>query len=64
MASESGDLLQHPRRNLGNRFRSQAQKFTRLAASDTSREKENMAWALKKGEVKIEEEPQVLRSVL
>ena len=45
MASESGDLLQHPRRNLGNRFRSQAQKFTRLAVSDTSREEENMAWA-------------------
>ena len=45
MASESGDLLQHPRRNLGNRFRSQAQKFTRLAVRDTSREEENMAWA-------------------
>ena len=24
MASNSGDLLQHPRRNLGNRYRSQA----------------------------------------
>ena len=45
MASESGDLLQHPRRNLGNRYRSQAQKFTRLAAKDTSRAEENMAWA-------------------
>ncbi|MBT5255380.1 MAG: hypothetical protein HOL72_06415 [Euryarchaeota archaeon] len=45
MASESGDLLQHPRRNLGNRYRTQAQKFTRLAAKDTSRAEENMAWA-------------------
>ena len=45
MASESGDLLQHPRRNLGSRYRTQAQKFTRLAAKDTSRTKENMAWA-------------------
>lgn len=45
MASESGDLLQHPRRNLGNRYRTQAHKFARLAAKDTARAEENMAWA-------------------
>lgn len=43
--SESQDLLQHPRRNLGNRYRSTAQKFAKLAKDDPSRAAENMAWA-------------------
>ncbi len=43
--SESQDLLQHPRRNLGNRYRSTAQKFARLAKTDPDRAAENMAWA-------------------
>ena len=43
--SESQDLLQHPRRNLGNRYRSTAQKFAKLAKADPDRSAENMAWA-------------------
>ena len=43
--SESQDLLQHPRRNLGNRYRSTAQKFVKLAKADPARAAENMAWA-------------------
>ncbi len=43
--SDSRDLLQHPRRNLGNRYRSTAQKFAKLAKADPSRASENMAWA-------------------
>jgi len=43
--SESQDLLQHPRRNLGNRYRSTAQKFAKLAKADPERAKENMGWA-------------------
>lgn len=43
--SESQDLLQHPRRNLGNRYRSTAQKFAKLAKADPTRAAENMAWA-------------------
>lgn len=43
--SESQDLLQHPRRNLGNRYRSTAQKFAKLAKADPERAAENMAWA-------------------
>ena len=43
--SESQDLLQHPRRNLGNRYRSTAQKFARLAKKDPARATENMGWA-------------------
>ena len=43
--SESQDLLQHPRRNLGNRYRSTAQKFARLAKADPERSAENMGWA-------------------
>ncbi|HJM13641.1 MAG TPA: hypothetical protein QF641_04025 [Candidatus Thalassarchaeaceae archaeon] len=35
------DTLQHPRRSLGNRYRSQAEKFLRLAESD----KGNLSWA-------------------
>ncbi len=45
MVGESADLLQHPRRNLGNRYRTQAQKFVRLASKDPERFDENMAWA-------------------
>lgn len=45
MSGDNASLLQHPRRNLGNRYRSQAQKFTRLAAKDELRFEENMAWA-------------------
>lgn len=45
MVGESADLLQHPRRNLGNRYRTQAQKFVRLASKDPDRFDENMAWA-------------------
>ena len=40
--TESQDLLQHPRRNLGNRYRSTAQKFANLAKADPERAKENM----------------------
>jgi tetratricopeptide (TPR) repeat protein len=43
--TESRDLLQHPRRNLGNRYRSSAQKFARLAKQDPQRASENLAWA-------------------
>ncbi|MEC8519702.1 MAG: hypothetical protein VXY67_01900, partial [Candidatus Thermoplasmatota archaeon] len=43
--SNSQDLLQHPRRNLGNRYRSTAQKFANLARADPARAKENMGWA-------------------
>lgn len=42
---ESQDLLQHPRRNLGNRYRSTAQKFANLAKKDPARANENLAWA-------------------
>ncbi|HJM55198.1 MAG TPA: hypothetical protein QGI72_03015 [Poseidonia sp.] len=42
---DSQDLLQHPRRNLGNRYRSSAQKFANLAQKDPTRAKENYAWA-------------------
>jgi len=45
LSQDSGDLLQHPRRNLGNRYRSQAQKFVRLANMDESRFDDNIAWA-------------------
>lgn len=43
--TESQDLLQHPRRNLGNRYRSTAQKFANLAKADPERARENMDWA-------------------
>ena len=39
------DLLQHPRRNLGNRYRSQARKFLRLADKDSTRFNDNVSWA-------------------
>ena len=37
--------LQHPRRSLGDRHRSQAVKFLKLAESDKERTKENIGWA-------------------
>ena len=37
--------LQHPRRSLGDRYRSQANKFLKLAESDPSRQFENTSWA-------------------
>jgi tetratricopeptide (TPR) repeat protein len=43
--SDSQDLLQHPRRNLGNRYRSTAQKFAKLANADPQRSAENLGWA-------------------
>tara|TARA_B110000305_G_scaffold36735_2_gene36960 strand:+ start:1434 stop:2462 length:1029 start_codon:yes stop_codon:yes gene_type:complete len=45
MIGGNADLLQHPRRNLGNRYRTQAQKFARLASRDPDRFDDNMAWA-------------------
>jgi len=42
---DSKNLLQHPRRNLGNRYRAQARKFTTLATQDDSRFDDNMSWA-------------------
>ncbi|MDC0040978.1 hypothetical protein OAJ11_04080, partial [Candidatus Poseidoniales archaeon] len=40
-ASDIGASLQHPRRSLGNRHRSQASKFLKLAESEAS----NLSWA-------------------
>ena len=40
-ATDIGARLQHPRRSLGNRHRSQANKFLKLAGSD----KNNLPWA-------------------
>ncbi|MEE2747240.1 MAG: hypothetical protein VX473_02090 [Candidatus Thermoplasmatota archaeon] len=37
--------LQHPRRSLGDRYRSQAIKFLKLADSDPDRSPENTVWA-------------------
>ncbi len=37
--------LQHPRRSLGDRHRSQALKFLKLADADTARANENVSWA-------------------
>ena len=37
--------LQHPRRSLGDRHRSQSVKFLRLAESDSERATENLGWA-------------------
>jgi tetratricopeptide (TPR) repeat protein len=45
MSGDNASLLQHPRRNLGTRYRTQAQKFARLASKDEVRFNENMAWA-------------------
>ena len=43
--ADGQDLLQHPRRNLGNRYRTTALKFSKLATDDPTRANENMAWA-------------------
>ena len=45
MRQSAHDDLQHPRRNLGNRYRTQAQKFVRLAKADPERMDSNMQWA-------------------
>ncbi len=45
MGSDSGGELQHPRRNLGNSYRSQAEKFVKLARKDTTRSTDNLHWA-------------------
>ena len=45
MAEGNAELWQHPRRNLGNRYRTQAQRFARLATKDSERFDENMSWA-------------------
>ena len=45
MRQSAHDDLQHPRRNLGNRYRTQAQKFVRLAKADPERKESNMQWA-------------------
>ena len=42
---KSSDELQHPRRNLGQRFRAQSERFMKLAKKDPSRKLENLAWA-------------------
>ena len=41
----SAGTLQHPRRNLGNRHRSQASKFIKLAKKDPENAEQNLAWA-------------------
>ena len=45
MSEDSAAELQHPRRNLANRFRSQAEKFVKLSRKDEERSSENLAWA-------------------
>ena len=45
MPEDNKDLLQHPRRNLGTRYRSQARKFVKLATLDESRFADNIKWA-------------------
>jgi tetratricopeptide (TPR) repeat protein len=45
VAEDSAAELQHPRRNLANRFRSQAEKFVKLSRKDEDRCVENLAWA-------------------
>ena len=42
---DSAGQLQHPRRNLGSRHRSQADRFIKLAKKDPERSEQNMAWA-------------------
>ena len=41
----SAGTLQHPRRNLGNRHRSQAEKFIKLAKKVPENAEQNLAWA-------------------
>ena len=45
MAEGLAGRLQHPRRSLGDRHRSQATKFLRLAESDPARSVQNSEWA-------------------
>ncbi|MDP6869672.1 MAG: hypothetical protein QGI21_02740 [Candidatus Poseidoniaceae archaeon] len=42
---DSGSKLQHPRRNLGSRHRSQADRFVKLAKRDPEQLENNLAWA-------------------
>ncbi len=42
---DSAGTLQHPRRNLGTRHRSQADKFIKLAEKDITNSDQNLAWA-------------------
>ena len=42
---DSASVLQHPRRNLGSRHRSQADRFVKLSRKDPDRSEENLAWA-------------------
>ena len=42
---DSASILQHPRRNLGSRHRSQADRFVKLAKKDPERKDDNLAWA-------------------
>ena len=42
---DSASILQHPRRNLGSRHRSQADRFVKLSRKDPDRQDENLAWA-------------------
>jgi len=42
---DSASKLQHPRRNLGSRHRSQADRFVKLSNKDAERRSENLAWA-------------------
>tara|TARA_B100001778_G_scaffold331356_1_gene335623 strand:- start:804 stop:1778 length:975 start_codon:yes stop_codon:yes gene_type:complete len=42
---DSASKLQHPRRNLGSRHRSQADRFVKLSKKDPERRVENLAWA-------------------
>ena len=41
----ASSVLQHPRRNLGNRHRAQANRFVKLSKKDPNRAAENLAWA-------------------
>ena len=42
---DSAGTLQHPRRNLGTRHRSQAEKFIKLSKKDEENANQNLAWA-------------------
>ena len=45
MANSSGSSLQHPRRSLGNRHRSQAKKFLALSQKTPEPSPQNLKWA-------------------
>lgn len=42
---DSASKLQHPRRNLGSRHRSQADRFVKLANKDPERAADSLSWA-------------------